>query len=271
MAIITFSREVGSLGTEIAKKVKDNFGLNFLDKEVLEKELTDRYGLSPKKIERYDEKGPSLWDFSLDKERHLHYIKSAMFEFALKGSCILIGRGGQVLFTGFPDALHIRIIAPRDLRIERIRKRYDCSDKIAERILSQSDRNREAFHKFFFFSDWNDRNLYDLVINTRSIDVDAAAGMIGNFIEKTKLLDRKQEEKDRLSDICLSNSIVSKIRYEENIGLQYLDVETLNGTATLRGITSDAEDIEKSVHIAEKVPGVKKVINEIAVYKYPQV
>lgn len=270
MAIITFSREVGSLGTEIAKKVKNNLGLNFLDKEVLEKELTDRYGMSPKKIERYDEKGPSLWDFSLDKERHLHYIKTVMFEFALKGNCIILGRGGQVLFAGFPDALHLRITAPEDLRVERIKQRYDCSGKIAERILNQSDRNREAFHKFFFFSDWNDRNLYDLVINTRSIDVEAAAGMIVDIIEKTKLLDRKQEETARLSDICLSNRIVSKIRYEENIGLSYLDVESLNGTVTLRGIASDAEDVEKSISIAEKISDVKKVINEIAVYKYPQ-
>ena len=79
MAIITISREVGSLGTEISQKVKEDLGLQLLNKEVLEKELVGHYGISENKIEKYDEKGPPFWDFSLDRNRYLHFMKTAMY------------------------------------------------------------------------------------------------------------------------------------------------------------------------------------------------
>lgn len=271
MAIITISREVGSLGTEIAKKIKDDIGLKFLDKEVLEKELVSHYGISEKKVELYDEKSPSFWDFSSDKRRYLHFMKSAMYEFARNGSCIIMGRGGQVLFKGFADTLHIRIFAPYELRIERIMKRYKCKETMAEQIIRHSDHDRAGFHKFFFNIDWNDQQLYDLMINTSTVTVDAAVRMIKDVVETTKILKRKPDENEKLTDICLSQDVVAKIKYAEKIDVQFFEVIVAKGTVTLKGATSAEENIEKCGKIARKVPGVKKVINEIAYLHYPQI
>lgn len=267
MAIITISREVGSLGTEIAKKTKEDLGLNFLDKEVLEKELVGHYDISENKIEQYDEKGPSFWDFSLDKNRYLHFMKYAMYEFAKKGSCVIIGRGGQALFKGFADTLHIRVFAPTELRIERLMKRYKCNAAMAERIIRHSDHDREGFHRFFFNVDWNDKKLYDLIINTNIINIDTAVQMIKDVASSTKILEKKPDEAGKITDICLSQEVYTTIIYKEKIDIQFLEVTAAKGTVTLKGVTSKEENIEKCEKIARNVAGVNQVVNEIVYHQ----
>ena len=124
MAIITISRQFGSLGTIIAKALKDELKLESLDKIALEETLVSDYGIPEEKVERYDEKKPAFWDiFSSDKDRYLHFLKTVLYDFASKGNCIIIGRGGQVLLKDIPGVLHVRIVAPRELRIKRIKER----------------------------------------------------------------------------------------------------------------------------------------------------
>ena len=64
MAIITISRQFGSLGTIIAKALKDELKLEYLDKIKLEETLVSDYGIPEEKVERYDEKKPAFWDIS---------------------------------------------------------------------------------------------------------------------------------------------------------------------------------------------------------------
>ena len=123
MAIITISRQMGSFGTTIAKSLQEKTGYNFLDKDSLEKELVNKYGIPEDQASRYDEKKPAFWDmFSSDKDRYIYFLKSAMYELARQGNSIVMGRGGQVLFADIPGALHVKIVAPYELRIQRVKE-----------------------------------------------------------------------------------------------------------------------------------------------------
>ena len=264
MAIITISRQVGSFGTEIAKMLKEGLNLNYLDKESLEKELVSRYGIPEEKVERFDEKKPAFWDiFSSDKDRYLHFMKTAMYEFARKGNCVIIGRGGQVLFKDLPGTLHVKIVAPTELRIERIKTRYNYNDRLAEQIIRHSDHDRVGFHKFFFHINWEDPCLYDLMINTQALTVEAAVRLIKEAVEATKILEKEPEKDSKLVDLCLGQEVITSIAYAEKIPVQFLEVVAVSGIVTLRGSTLTTEDINRCEAAARKVPGVKNVVNEI--------
>jgi len=263
MAVITISRQVGSSGSEIAKKLKEDLGLNYLDKEVLEKELVRHYGLSEKKVACYDEKKPSFWDFSSDKDLYLHSMKTAMYNFAKKGNSILIGRGGQVLFRDIPGTLNIRVFAPLSLRIERIMKRNNCNAVMAERIIRQSDRDREGFYSYFFNTDWNDQEMYDLIINTQTLTVDTAVDLIKSAVKDTKIMEVDVDAEKKLSDICLSQEVIASILYIEKIPVRYLEATATNGVINLKGAVGGKDYIQQSEDAARKIPGVKNVTNEI--------
>lgn len=264
MAVMTISRQLGSLGTEIAKVLNEKLQLNYLDKIKLEKALVSEYGISGKSIEKYDEKKPPLWDiFSSDKDRYLHFMKTAIYEFAKQGNCIIIGRGGQILLKDIPGVLHVRVIAPLELRIERIKQQYSYKNKLAEQLIRHSDHDRTGFHKFFFHVNWEDPCWYDLVINTQSFTGENAVDLIKDALNMFGVEEKKSETERKLADLCLGQEVMTHIAYKEQIPIRFLEALAEDGVVTLSGSTSTSEDIEYCETVARKVPGVKDVINEV--------
>lgn len=265
MAIITISRQWGSLGTHIAKALHEELpSLKSLDKTHLEEILVNEYGIPEENVEKYDEKKPAFWDiFSSDKDRYLHFLKTAIYEFAKTGNCIIIGRGGQFLFKNLPGALHVKIIAPFELRLKRIQERYNYDEKLAEQILRRSDHDRIGFHKFFFHANWEDSGLYDLVINTKSFAVAQAVELVKTSLTMLTIHEKQAETCRQLQDLCLGQHVVTQIAYKEHLPIQFLEAQTTNGIVTLRGSTISMDDIGRAENVARQVPGVQQVVNEI--------
>lgn len=264
MAIISISRQLGSLGSKIAKNLQEELGYNYLDKESLEHELVNKYGVPEEKVKRYDEKKPAFWEmFSSDKDRYLYFLKTTMYEFARKGHCVIIGRGGQVLFQDIPGTFHIRIIAPLKLRLERIKERYNYNDHLAEQIVQQSDQDRAGFHKFFFHVNPDDSQLYDLTINTQNLTVESAVQVIKMAINSTGIMDQQPEKNSKLADLCLGQKVYTQIVYTEKIPIQFLKVVANDGIVTLQGAMTKAEDVSRCGKVANNIPEVKKVMNEL--------
>lgn len=264
MAIITISRQLGSLGTDIANRLKEELHFKYLDKESLEEKLISKYGLPEEKVERYDEKKPAFWDmFSSDKDRYLHFLKTAIYEFAREDSCIIIGRGGQILFREIPGVLRVRIVAPTELRVERIKERYKYDDRLAEQLIRHSDHDRAGFHRFFFHVNWEDSHLYDLMVNTQTFMVPTAVQLMKDALQSFGAEEKQQETESKMNDLCLAQEVVTSIAYEERVPIQFLEATSISGVVTLRGSAMTTEDIGRSETAVRNVPGVKDVINEI--------
>ena len=264
MAIITISRQLGSFGNEIAAALHAELSYAYLDKPKLDELLVAKYGLSEESVDKYDEKKPAFWDlFFTEKDRYLHFMKTAMFEFARQDNCIILGRGGQVLLKGVPGAFHVRVLAPLDKRIERIKQRYNYNDKLAEQVIRRSDHDRIGFQKFFFQVNWEDLTQYDMLLNTGTFTVKQAVTLIKTSVELLELHTRQEETKQALADLCLGQEVMTQIAYEEKLPIQFLEAVVKNGTVTLRGSTITADDIGRCEEVARKVPGITQVVNEI--------
>jgi cytidylate kinase len=264
MAIITVSRQLGSLGTEVAKKLGEELEFNYFDKGALEGELFNTCGISEKKAEKYDEKKPTFWEtLSADKDKYRHCIKTMIYKFARKGHCIIIGRGGQILFRDIRGVLHVRVIAPMKLRIERIKARFSYDDQLAEQAIRHSDQDRAGFHKYFFQINWEDPHLYHLTLSTDVFTVETGARVIKDVVESIGIMNAHPEKDSKLADLCLSQEIITKIKYQEEIPVQFLEVVSASGAIILRGTAITKENIKRCEAIAHDISGVERVINEI--------
>src|SRR5512138_2824372 len=97
MAIITVSRQVGSLGTEMAQGVAERLHYDYVDKEKIGKALA-AYGLPEPDLEKFDEKKPPFWDsWQVQRKKFLHFLEAVIYDFARGGKAVIVGRGGQVL------------------------------------------------------------------------------------------------------------------------------------------------------------------------------
>ena len=263
MPVITISRQLGSLGDEIAQLLSKDFRSGHLDKESLEG-LFEEYGIPKESVERYDEKKPGFWDlFKTDRARYLHFMKEAVFKFARKENCVILGRGGQVLFKDLPGILRVRIIAPLEIRKNNVMKMFACDESHAEKIIQHSDNERAGFHKFFFDENWENLELYDLVINTDSFSTETTVQLIKNIVQTDEFKTAQKETGQKLADLCLEHEIKTTIIYKEKILLQFLEVTADRGIVTLRGIVDSNADLEHCEKIAAEMPEVKEVQNEI--------
>lgn len=264
MAVITISRQFGSSGTHIAKALADKLNFQIIDKELLESTLVEKYGIPEENVEKYDEKKPAFWDiFSSDKDRYLHFMKTAMYEEARKRDSIMLGRGGQVLFKDVPGVLHVRIIAPCGQRTAALMQEHGYDEKLAQQMMRHSDHDRAGFHKFFFHINWEDPCFYDLVINTSTFLVDAAVQLITTTLELANIKEKAAAMESKLADLCLAQAVVTQIAYKEHIPIQFLEAIVTNGIVTLKGSTITTEDIKRCETAAREVAGVKDVKNEV--------
>ena len=268
MAIITVSRQLGSLGTDIARRLADDLGYDYLDKETFGKALGD-YGFSGIKIEKYDEKKPALWDvFSSDRDRFLLFMKIVIYSFAMKGGAVIVGRGGQVLLKGVPGVLNIRVEAPIALRLERVQEKFGGDSRHADKVIRGSDHDRNGFHRFFFNIDWEASEIYDLIINTKTFSVQAAVYLVERAIKTDEIKRSGKQAKAVLGNLALSQQVEAQILYEEEVPIQYLEAMADDGVVTLRGAVTTMQIADRCVEVARTVKGVSDVINEFTLINY---
>ena len=93
MAIITISRQTGSLGDEIAQAVAEKLGYEYIEKSQISKVLSG-LGFSLTDIDKYDEKKPSIWQsLTMQKELLTSLFRAAAYELASRDNVVIVGRG----------------------------------------------------------------------------------------------------------------------------------------------------------------------------------
>ncbi len=263
MPIITISRQLGSLGNEIARKLEKQMNLKHLDKESLE-ERFEEWGVPDENIRKYDERKPTFWEnFSTDKDLYMHFMKKAILDVAVKDNCVILGRGAQILFGDIQGILKIRVIAPLELRIGRVMERYNCEKRHAEKMIRQNDTDRAGFHKFFFNTSWESPDLYDIVLNTEYLPLNVAASLIQGVAQSETMKDISRETQKKVVDLRLGHEVITNIAYTHKIVVHFFEAIAEGGKVTLRGSTMDKDDIKRCEEIALTTKGVEEVVNDI--------
>lgn len=166
-----------------------------------------------------------------------------------------------MLFKDIPGVLHVKVIAPTAIRIERIQNRYNYDHRMAEQTIRQTDHDRSGFHKFFFHVNWDDCSLYDLTINTHVLTIDASVCVIKDAL--SGIGEQYHEAESKIKDLCLAQEVETNILYEEKIPVRFLEVIVASGIVTIGGSVITGEDIDRCEALVREVPGVKDVVNEL--------
>jgi cytidylate kinase len=96
---------------------------------------------------------------------------------ARHASTVFVGRGAQFLLPA-DRGLAVFLVAPLEMRIDRIRELRNCSAADAREYIRETDKGRSDLVKNYFNHDIGDAHLYDLVINRAHIGIEEAAELI---------------------------------------------------------------------------------------------
>lgn len=198
MAIITLSRELGSEGDKICDMMCEELGYCRVDKAVLmqiaeeagididavlevEKGFTKRARLVSGEMTSLYRKQRTAFEKQgvIDDLTYAEVVKNAVENYARQGNAIIVGRGGQMLLRDWPNALHVRLFAPEQVRVQRIMAREGLSEAAATRRVKQSDeQKRQYIRQMFRNADWRNLKYYTLAIDTSKIPPKTAAQII---------------------------------------------------------------------------------------------
>jgi cytidylate kinase len=117
-----------------------------------------------------------------DDETFLDRLTGKLFAFTENNPAVLVGFGAQLIYAGRKDALNIRIIAEKNIRVLRAKKQFRVSGTEAEKILDTADRRHKKFVSTVFGADLNEPFLYHQILNTTSMSVDECVAAISALV-----------------------------------------------------------------------------------------
>ena len=202
--IITISRQIGSGGDEIALKVSEILGYAYFDKSLMNgeaktlgiceediadfsedaykvKSFVDKILLRKKPVNvSYSPKDHELIRKTVDEEECLSAIQTVINSLASRGKTIIVGRGGQAILKHKVGVLHVRIIAPLAVRVERIMKSGGLSHADALRLIEDNEKAAAEYLRRFYDINWEDPAIYDMILNTGKMDLNTASKVIAS-------------------------------------------------------------------------------------------
>lgn len=272
MAILTISRFDGSLGDEIAASVAKTLGYSLIDKHTIHTMATRFKGdFSSETDVLARENKPGFFDFLFHQRTIYGQMVSAMtYESAARDHCVILGRGGQYLLKNKAHVIHARIVAPFELRVERVMAALTMEKKIAIEYVKASDQKREEFIRYLYKEKVSGPDGYDLIIDTSRFPVERISEFLANELKR---IDAEhpmtREDVDTYRKLSLEKRIeivLMKEMQESN----YIKVScTPEGHVILAGyLATEAENKAVLKHV-KAVDGVTEVDNKIIVSQFP--
>ncbi len=264
MYIITFSRKMGTNGTEIARRVATELQYSFYDTEAIDSAAREMGFLND--VKEIDEKAPPLFQrlFSHRPEIHLDRLHSVMYELASKGNAVFLGRGSHILLRDFICALHVRVTASLEKRVQNLMQR-GFDREMAAKALHRSDHEREAFIRFAFGLEWDNPELYDMVLNLDNLSVALAVDTVLHVARNEEIQARSIDAMKSLAMMGLARRAEAAL-IEAGFPPHSLTVSVSEpGKLRLEGVVAAESTKTKAGQILKRVNGVISVDNQVLV------
>lgn len=184
--IITISREFGSGGRTIGKKVAERLGIPCYDSELIQK-IAQESGFAESYVQDFDESTPagflssalSSRAFGPTNEDYLWQIQcKVILDLAEKGPCVIVGRCADYILRGKADCLTVFIHASTAYRAERIVKVYGEREESPEQRIRDKDKRRAAYHRFYTDMKWGYAKNYQVALNSGELGIDRCVELI---------------------------------------------------------------------------------------------
>jgi cytidylate kinase len=118
---------------------------------------------------------------------YIEALDSVVRKLARDGSIVIRGRGSQFILKEHPGALHVLIVAPLDIRVERIMREDKLDEDAARQEIAGYDSSRHEFIRRYYQAELEDPLHYDLVINTGRLSFETTvSNIINTFRLKTQ-------------------------------------------------------------------------------------
>jgi len=99
------------------------------------------------------------------------------------GNVVILGRGSQYILNDHPDTSHILLIDTFENRVRFMKTHYDLSQGRATQVVKNEDKRRSNLYKKLGKTDYDNPELYHLVINMNRVHLEKALKLICELVD----------------------------------------------------------------------------------------
>lgn len=191
--IITIGREFGAGGRELGRRLAQDLGIAFYDRDIILRTAKASSHLTPELVRQWDEKVPmefgftqSLFNFysrPLSEELWNAQVR-AIRGIADKESCVIVGRNADYILKEYDHCLRVFVHADRSWRLLRLRKQMpDVSLSVLESEMDTADRARRTYCEKMTGRSYGDCRNYDLTLCVSSLGMEKAYQLLKESAE----------------------------------------------------------------------------------------
>jgi cytidylate kinase len=262
MAIIAISRQMGSGGYTIAAAVAKILRYDYVDRQMII-DAAKAFDVPEAKIAEVAERRLSVWQrFNEEKIRYRIFLDAAFFAMAERDNVVTAGRGIASLVRGVSHALRVRIIAPFEVRVERIMRKEGLDHAKAAHTIREYDRDVAARISYLFGPEWMLPENYDVVINTVRDDPTLYANMVASIALNPGFAPTP-DSMQFIRNLSLASQVRAAIAKDPHTQIAInVEVTADKGQVSLKGSVRHASIRDAVTSVARDVPGVVSVSSE---------
>jgi cytidylate kinase len=277
MAVITISRHPGSLGDTIARALADRLHYRLVERRELI-QLAERIGgpdVAWDRAPELRERSPSFWErLNEERRRYASVLRRVTTHLAEEDNVVIAGLGAGQLLKGLSNVLRLQIIAPMDVRIERIMERgFDdvpgpLSRDRARDLIRSNDRDSAGYMRYLFNIDWMEAQNWDMVLNTGRFSVNEAVDIVAAIVE-SGALEPTPLDRQRLANLALASRVEATVLGDPTVWVNGLKVVAQEGRVRIEGEVITEEDRDAVEQVVRLIEGVRLVDNDLRVQPPP--
>lgn len=198
MKIVTISREFGSGGRELGKRLADVLGFDYYDQEIITA-IAQAHGMDEKYVEHVLEnhawmRVPLTFRHSFSSSiilqpTHLNLLveQSRVIESIAKAGkdCVVVGRNADVVLSK-ENPFRIFVCADMETKVQRCMERAEPGENLSRKTIEQNihriDKNRAQVHELIVGSKWGQGISYHMTLNSSGWDMKELAPAVADFI-----------------------------------------------------------------------------------------
>lgn len=200
MRIITISREFGSGGRELGKRLADVLGYDYYDRNIITSVAETAHLDADYVDSALDEQSWVEMPYTFQRsfsatsvlqppQVSLLQAQREVIEGVMRAgrNCIIVGRNADV-FLEQQRPFKVFVCADMEARVERCMERAaedeQLTRKQVERNIRKIDKNRARTREIIAPGKWGERSQYNLTVNTTDWDIKSLAPVVADFAQE---------------------------------------------------------------------------------------
>ncbi len=189
---VSLSRQFGSLGRPIAKEMAEILGVDYYDREIVEK-AAKKMNMSVGQISQNEESARNPFGymrFPLGRgttevqDKIFKVQRDIILDIARKESCLIVGRCSDSILEDFENHFNIFVYAPYEARVTNCVNQLGMTPKVAKKMIAEVDTARDAYHMRYVKYLPADMDHIDLMINGELLGVNGTAAFLSDLIKR---------------------------------------------------------------------------------------